>query len=271
MASCKAHFSLISVYYYNYIITSIYVVFHWQENEQKREQREFTLKNLKECEERKQLEKSNEMDKDLLIAIQDAAKCRLEMLKKQRKAELEKQVVARRIAIGSKVAAAAKEFADHERMVIEKAQAELERKEAEKARAEAEKTRKMKEDNMRSYKLAMEEERKKKEFEAEVKRWETMNRYKIGEVTKEFIEMERQKEWEGKLQYRAALKAQIAENEDFEKREKQNETDWYRKKICNEEANEKFYGYAEEILKTAKAKGRITYPIERVIQVKFLL
>lgn len=243
------------------------IFFSLQQDEIKKEQREFTLRNLKECEERKKLEIADEMDKDMLIAIQAAAKARLECMKKQRKEELEKQVVARRIAISSKVTAAAKEFAEHERMVMEKAQAEWDRKEAERVRADVEKARRIKEENMKSYKLAMEEEKRKREFEAEVKRWETMNRYKIGEVTKEHIERVKQEEWKKKLQYREALKAQIAEKEEFEKLEREKDLQWFRSKICNEEENDKFYKYAEEVLNTAKEKGRITYPIEKIIQV----
>lgn len=236
--------------------------------EKRKANTEFILKNLKECEERKRIEKQDELDKDMLIAIQEAAKARLEVLKKQRKKELEQQVVARRIAIGSKVAAEAKEFADHERRIIEEAEAELNRKEEERLRADIEKAKRMKEERMKDYKRSMEEEERKKEIEAEVKRWEMMNSHKISEITKVHDEKIKREEWEKKVKYRELLKAQIAEKEELEKQERDRDLEWLKKKLCNVEEDEKFYKYAEEILNIAKSRGRSTYPIEKVIEVK---
>lgn len=207
------------------------------------------------------------MEKDMLIAIQEAAKDRLELLKKQRKYELEQKMVARRMAISSKVAGEAQECAEKEKRIMEKAQADYDKKEEEAFKAKVEKARKLREDRMKNYKLAMEEEERKKQCEAEVKRWETMNRYKVEEYTKEYAQKKKEEEWRRVLQHRAALKAQIVERQEMERREKLADVESFKRQICKDEEDDKFYKYAEEVLNSAKSKGRSTYPIEKVIEV----
>lgn len=225
------------------------------------------MKNLKDCEERKKIEQADEMEKDMLIAIQEAAKDRLELMKKQRKYELEQQVIARRMAASLKMVAEAQESEEQERRIIEKAQAEWDRKEEAILRAKAEKAKKLREDRTKNYNSAMEEEQRIKQEEAEVKRWETMNRYKIGEYTKEYIQKKKEEEWKRVLQHREALKAQIAEREEREKQERDEDLEWFRSQICKEAEDVKFYEYAEEVLNTAKSRGRPTYPIQKIVEV----
>lgn len=141
-------------------------------------------------------------------------------------------------------------------------------------------------EELKIYRKELHEKQKiREEEEAEIKKWEILNRYKQDEVIKQYDEIKKQKDKEKLVSYRKQLLEQMvgkhnqtyktlnlksiifqAENEERFKKEKEEEEYVI---DTTEEDDKKFFSYAEEVRELVKSKGQSTYPVDRVISVRF--
>lgn len=120
---------------------------------------------------------------------------------------------------------------------------------------------------MEDIQKAIESEKHQRTRENELKKWEILNTIETNKYTKEYNEKRKQQQWQEIMKYRRILLDQMVEQEEKRKTDKVNDIDWFNENLRTTNNDEKFFQYAEELLKLAKSKGRPTYPIEKVIEV----
>lgn len=137
------------------------------------------------------------------------------------------------------------------------------------------------------YKQYLKREEARKFEEAELKKWEMLNRFKKDKVMTEYENDKARKKWESVLAYRQELLDQIVsfalcfhhklikhfgpfkkQAADPTKQVLQEEEAYHQYQIDKiKDEDKKFFEYANEVMEHAKSKGRMTIPIEHVIDV----
>ncbi|KAJ8969783.1 hypothetical protein NQ317_018779 [Molorchus minor] len=189
---------------------------------------------------------------DDVIAIYQNAKHQIDCMRIEKEAEKQEAMIKRREVVAKIVAAGETAKAEtEEKMLL----AKIKEREEYDAKMRQERL----DDRNRFLERRKEEERK----EAEMQKWEMVNRYKIGEFTKQY-ELDKKKElWQSILRRRKELMEQMEEDE--RRRMEEKRIDDCLSKVSFEEDDEKFFDYADEVLQLTKKKGRPTYPIEKII------
>lgn len=127
----------------------------------------------------------------------------------------------------------------------------------------------MRKERIEDHYKAMQREEKRKIAEAEVHKWEMLNRYKTDECIKEYDKNKNLKNWDKIVKYRQELQTQMLERNENEKMEREEDIAEFEKSLKAIMDDDQFFSYAEEVLQIAKDRKRPTYPIERVIEVSF--
>ncbi|KAJ8916806.1 hypothetical protein NQ315_005813 [Exocentrus adspersus] len=236
-----------------------------EEEEKIRQKRELAVEMKKNMEHRMEIErqlKQEEKEMDEVVEIYKEAKHRIECLKKEKEKELQDEIIKRREVVAGLVGAAEISKTEEEEKRIRTAIAERDAIEEAKIKTRAEYDEMMRNQRLedRQHYLKRREIEQKKE--AEIKKWEMLNAYKVDEVTRKYEEEKKKQLWRNILKYRQDLLTQMEETEEEKKRQQRFE--------CSELTNIKqmdamFLEYAAEILEYAKKRGRPTYSIEKAI------
>lgn len=139
------------------------------------------------------------------------------------------------------------------------------------------------------YKQYLKREEARKFEEVELKKWEMLNRFKKDQVMTEYENDKARKKWESVLAYRQELLDQIVSSfhhnlifdvqikhfdvfktqaDDPTKQVLQEEEAYHQYQMGKiKDEDRKFFEYANEVMEHAKSKGRMTIPIEHVIDV----
>ncbi|CAH1116211.1 unnamed protein product [Phaedon cochleariae] len=220
-------------------------------------------KLLKQEEEKKIQLAKEESELDAVVAIYKETKHRIDCMKKAREKELRDEAAARQEAVAKLVMAHEKAKTEVEEERMKAAIAEKDAIEKKKLKKRAEYDKKMKEERFEDRKKFIEHEEVANKKQAEIRKWEMLNRYKTDEILKKYEESKRKQHWKKVLEYRKELLEQMSEEKALLLQEKEIEEFVTRSNFHNDD--DSFFEYADEVLKLAKKRGRSTYPIEKVI------
>ncbi|XP_017768598.1 PREDICTED: trichohyalin-like [Nicrophorus vespilloides] len=203
---------------------------------------------------------------DLIISIIDSSKKKIECMKKNK----EHEMMEKRLDAAQRIAKLASEDQFERQMKeeasLKKAIDEREEQYWKKVAHDKEKKERAKNDLIESRKEWLEREEHRKCNEQELSKWEMLNRCKIVEEEikhKEQLEAERREEMDLR---RKELEEQLAENEKDLKAARVSKRKEYEESLDKfKEEDDEFFKYANELLENTKNRGRIIYPIQKVI------
>ncbi|XP_057665053.1 calponin homology domain-containing protein DDB_G0272472-like isoform X2 [Diorhabda carinulata] len=208
---------------------------------------------------------TEEQELDDVIKAYRIAKDRIDCMRKIEEKQLREEAIRYREEKSetAKAVSTEKEEEEKRQRSLEEAVKEYEEKELEKERKKTELHAREVRDKLEGRRRFLEKEEERLKKEAELKKWEMLNRYKTAEAVK-ILDNNTANERKNKmLKYRDDLLKQIAENENRQKKEK--EIDRMIMESLNRTDDDKFFAYADEILNKQTNTKRSTYPTIKAI------
>ncbi|KAF5306239.1 hypothetical protein FQA39_LY08937 [Lamprigera yunnana] len=237
-----------------------------EDREKKNNVKEQFHKFQKETNDTKEILRLEELEVDKVINIYNTAKHKMHCLRKRTEKNLQAKKETKSAKVGEISVSIAKAREKEEERVLKNAMKEKEELALEKVLAEEKYQQQLVRERIEEQEKFLMKEKQRREKEAEIKKWQMLNRFKTHKANAEYDTEKARKEWQLKLENRRQLFAQIAEKEEAIVKEKEidnlilNEA---KQKITDED--EQFFEYVDEVMDYAKNKGRSIEPIERYI------
>ncbi|XP_028140850.1 cilia- and flagella- associated protein 210-like [Diabrotica virgifera virgifera] len=224
------------------------------------------MQKLLEVERQKKvISETEEQELDDVVRAYRATKERIDCRTKMREKEIRDEAIEIRRKMAEKAKAEQNEQLAEEKRerIFQKAVKEFDelaiQKDAEKAQRLAQEAS----DKTENYKEHLKKEEERIKTEAELRKWEMLNRYKTTDAMDKFDKDAKMERRNKILKYRADLLEQMAENEAVRKKEE--EIDKILTQAMSKTDDDKFFAYADEILAQERKTGRSTYPTEKAI------
>ncbi|XP_031354233.1 calponin homology domain-containing protein DDB_G0272472-like isoform X2 [Photinus pyralis] len=157
----------------------------------------------------KEIMEQEDKEQENIINIYAQAKHGIECLRQKKVKEMQQAMVLRREAASKKAVAEAKAKGENEERILKQAAEEVEKRELEQLKLKEQTRRQLIKDRQEDRERFLKREEERKREEAEVIKWEMLNRFKKNDVMEAYNKAKEKERWDGKLAYRRILMDQI--------------------------------------------------------------